>query len=101
MTPRRGDSAHQNRAALNGTAPEIRPETSAAVPRADESLRIVLTGASRGLGLEFTRQWLDAGHRVFALARDPEGSRGLAALGREHPEALVSLTCDVTDDVSV
>lgn len=66
-------------------------------PRADEVLRIALTGAGRGLGLEFTRQWLAAGHRVFALAREPERSQDLVALGREHPDTLALVPCDVTD----
>jgi len=68
---------------------------------ADRTLRIALTGASRGLGLEFTRQWLAAGHRVFALARDPGSSQGLSGLAREHPDTLVALPCDVTDTDAV
>ncbi len=62
---------------------------------------ILLTGASRGLGLEFTRQWLAAGHRVFALARNPEASRGLRDLSIRHPDRLVTRPCDVSDDASV
>ena len=80
--------------------PEVRPEESAARPRPDEVLRIVVTGASRGLGLEFTRQWLAAGHRVFALARDP-AAEGLSELAREHADTLLALPGDVTDDASV
>jgi NAD(P)-dependent dehydrogenase (short-subunit alcohol dehydrogenase family) len=101
MMPRRDGPPSEDRVASAGTAPEIRPEASEAKPRPDERLRIVVTGASRGLGLEFARQWLAAGQRVFALARDPKGSEGLAALSREHPEALLSLTCDVTDAASI
>jgi NAD(P)-dependent dehydrogenase (short-subunit alcohol dehydrogenase family) len=63
--------------------------------------RIALTGAGRGLGLEFTRQWLAAGHRVFALARDPGGSAGLDALAEAHPDTLDRFPCDVTDTDSV
>lgn len=82
-------------------APEVRPEISSEQPRADLTLRIAVTGASRGLGLEFARQWLVAGHRVFALARDPRGSKGLARLERDHPDSLVTVACDVSDDDSV
>jgi NAD(P)-dependent dehydrogenase (short-subunit alcohol dehydrogenase family) len=96
-----GDGATDEGGSLDRAAAEIRPEASTARPRADERLRVVLTGASRGLGLEFTRQWLAAGHQVFALARDPRRSKGLTALGREHPESLVALPADVTDDESV
>lgn len=63
--------------------------------------RIVLTGASRGLGLEFTRLWLDAGHHVFALARSATRSAGLAALAPKHPGALHVADMDVADDASV
>jgi NAD(P)-dependent dehydrogenase (short-subunit alcohol dehydrogenase family) len=40
----------------------------------------VITGASRGIGLEFVRQYLDEGWTVHAGARDPKGSDKLAAL---------------------
>jgi NAD(P)-dependent dehydrogenase (short-subunit alcohol dehydrogenase family) len=92
MTMRRGEPS---------PAPEVRPEASQAGPRPDENLRIVVTGASRGLGLEFARQWLAAGHRVFGLARDPKGSKDLAELGRENPDWFSAIACDVTDDASV
>jgi NAD(P)-dependent dehydrogenase (short-subunit alcohol dehydrogenase family) len=63
--------------------------------------RVLVTGASRGLGLEFVRQWLDQGRRVFALARDPDGSDGLATLREEHLEALTLIPCEVTDEDSI
>ncbi len=62
---------------------------------------VLTTGASRGLGLEFCRQWLARGARVLALARDPKGSAGLQALAREHGARLVPVPCDVADDTSV
>ena len=37
-------------------------------------MRIVVTGASKGIGLETTRQALEAGHRVRALARSAAAS---------------------------
>jgi NAD(P)-dependent dehydrogenase (short-subunit alcohol dehydrogenase family) len=63
--------------------------------------RILITGAGRGLGLEFTRQWLERGHHLFALARRPEASDGLAALARAHEGRLHLAPCDVADDRSV
>ena len=63
--------------------------------------RILITGASRGLGLEFTRQWLDTGAHVYALARKPGSAKGLAGLGRDHPDALRIQECDVSSDLSV
>ena len=65
------------------------------------SRRVLVTGASRGIGLEYARQWLDAGARVFALARDPEGSEGLKALASRHAGSLVPVKCDVSEDASV
>ena len=65
------------------------------------SRRLLVTGANRGLGLEFTRSWLAAGHRVFALARRPGDSPGLTDLIRRFPDHLHPVTCDVADDDSV
>lgn len=56
----------------------------------------LVTGASRGLGLEFTRQLLDKGVRVFAAARRPDDSEPLAALAAEHPDRVFPVTLDVT-----
>ena len=41
---------------------------------------VLITGANRGLGLEFTRQYAADGWRVFAACRDPAGARDLAAV---------------------
>jgi NAD(P)-dependent dehydrogenase (short-subunit alcohol dehydrogenase family) len=60
-----------------------------------------VTGASRGIGLEYARRWLQRGEHVFALARDPASSEGLAELAQRFPETAVSVTCDVTDQGSV
>jgi NAD(P)-dependent dehydrogenase (short-subunit alcohol dehydrogenase family) len=64
-------------------------------------LRVLVTGASRGIGLEYARQWLASDARVFGLARDPEASAGLMALASDHPDRLVPVRCDVADDDSV
>jgi NAD(P)-dependent dehydrogenase (short-subunit alcohol dehydrogenase family) len=67
----------------------------------DEARRILVTGGGRGLGLEFVRRWLEAGHKVFALARDVEKAPGLAKLGEEYAATLLLSNCDVSDDASV
>ena len=41
---------------------------------------VLITGANRGLGLEFTRQYAADGWRVFAACRDPARARNLAAV---------------------
>jgi len=63
--------------------------------------RIVATGASRGIGLEYCRQWLAAGRRVFGLARNPQASDGLTELAARHAGRLTTVRCDVTDEASV
>lgn len=48
---------------------------------------VLLTGASRGLGLEFTRQYAAAGWRVIATCRDPrkaDSLRGVAGSVEIH-----------------
>ena len=58
---------------------------------------VFITGANRGLGLEFSRQYLAAGNRVIATARNPEDSEGLQALKKESGEHLSLYPLDVTD----
>src|SRR5690606_620425 len=54
-----------------------------------------VTGANRGLGLEFTRQLLAAGHRVVAACRQPGRATALNALAGEHPGRLHVLPLDL------
>lgn len=48
---------------------------------AKETRTVLITGANRGLGLEFARQYKEAGWRVIGTARDPQEAQELAALG--------------------
>ena len=54
---------------------------------------VLITGANRGLGLEFARQYVGDGWRVIAAARAPEQAADLRALG--HAVAVHRL--DVAD----
>lgn len=56
---------------------------------------VLVTGANRGLGLEFARQYQAAGWRVIATARAPEAAIELQALG------VRVLQLDVADAGSV
>jgi NAD(P)-dependent dehydrogenase (short-subunit alcohol dehydrogenase family) len=56
---------------------------------------ILVLGASRGIGLEFVRQYLDAGERVIATARDAAGLARLRELG------ATALKLDVADPASI
>lgn len=46
---------------------------------------ILVTGANRGLGLEWCRQYAEAGWRVYATCRYPETAVELHALAQRHP----------------
>lgn len=51
---------------------------------------VVITGANRGLGLEFARSYAAQGHRVFACCREPERAEALTRLaGRSDGQLSV------------
>jgi NAD(P)-dependent dehydrogenase (short-subunit alcohol dehydrogenase family) len=64
-------------------------------------MRIVITGANRGIGLELARRYLERGDHVDAGVRNPEAAGDLAALGQGAGGRLRVLPCDVADDASV
>jgi NAD(P)-dependent dehydrogenase (short-subunit alcohol dehydrogenase family) len=57
----------------------------------------LITGANRGLGLEFVRQLLARGDRVVATCRHPGKAPALNSLAGAHPGRLHVLPLDVTD----
>jgi NAD(P)-dependent dehydrogenase (short-subunit alcohol dehydrogenase family) len=58
-------------------------------------MNVLLIGASRGIGLEFVRQYRAEGHAVTATARDEAGLERLRELG------AACFALDVTDAASV
>lgn len=50
---------------------------------------ILITGCNRGLGLEFARQYAEAGWEVIATARDPSTAPELSALSAAHANLRV------------
>lgn len=62
---------------------------------------ILITGANRGLGLEFVRQYLERGDRVFATARRPKSAADLNALKPAYPDHLTVVQLDASDEDSV
>lgn len=59
----------------------------------------VITGASRGIGLEFVRQVSSKGNTVFACARNPDQSEELRQL--TDNKSVYSVRLDVTCDRSL
>ena len=59
---------------------------------------ILLAGASRGLGLGLTEEYLGRGWQVIATARTPDKADGLARL---HGDRLVVEQLDVADPASI
>ena len=60
----------------------------------------LVTGANRGIGLEFARQLAAAGETVIGTARDPDGAQELAALASVHPHVRIE-ALDLEDRASV
>ena len=62
---------------------------------------LLITGANRGLGLEFTRQYLAEGYAVIAACRNPHAARALHQLERDSKGRLTVVEMDVADTASV
>ncbi len=60
----------------------------------------LVTGANRGLGLEFVRQLLARGEHVIATCRHPGKATALNTLAGEHPGRLHVLPLDVASEKS-
>jgi NAD(P)-dependent dehydrogenase (short-subunit alcohol dehydrogenase family) len=45
---------------------------------------VLITGTNRGIGLEFTKQYAEAGWNVIACCRNPESADKLNALAAQH-----------------
>jgi NAD(P)-dependent dehydrogenase (short-subunit alcohol dehydrogenase family) len=67
-------------------------------PAANDSLRVVITGASSGVGRESAKRLVARGARVALWARRVEQ---LNALADELGENAVAVPCDVTDPAAV
>ncbi|SAL99460.1 hypothetical protein [Absidia glauca] len=64
-----------------------------------QQLTYLVTGASRGLGLEFVKQLSAKGHIVIATARDPTKAEALVSL--IDYEKVIGVALDTTDQSSV
>lgn len=50
---------------------------------------VLVTGANRGIGLEFVRQYSAGGWKVFATARNPQGASELSALAAANKNIAI------------
>ncbi len=62
---------------------------------------LLVTGANRGIGLEFSRQYAANGWRVFACSRHPEKSDALNKLAAQYPELIKIQALDVADHAQI
>ena len=61
----------------------------------------LVTGANRGLGLEFTKQILQAGHNVYAACRNINDIEDLDLLFTEFKDKLIVVNLDINDHNSI
>jgi NAD(P)-dependent dehydrogenase (short-subunit alcohol dehydrogenase family) len=62
---------------------------------------VLITGANRGLGLEFARQYNADGWRVFACCRRPDEADGLLETARDSDGGLSVHQLDVSESSSI
>ncbi|MCK6551941.1 SDR family oxidoreductase [Myxococcota bacterium] len=63
--------------------------------------RVLVTGASRGIGLALVERHLARGDRVIATCRDPARATELRALAAAHADRCDVLALDVTDEGAI
>ena len=61
----------------------------------------LVTGANRGLGLEFTKQILQSGHNVYAACRNINDIEDLDLLFTEYKDKLIVVNLDINDHNSI
>ena len=61
----------------------------------------LITGANRGIGLEFSRQYAADGWSVLACSRNPGKSDELNKLAAQYPELIKILALDVSDHAQI
>jgi NAD(P)-dependent dehydrogenase (short-subunit alcohol dehydrogenase family) len=61
---------------------------------------ILITGANRGLGLEFARQYADDEWKVIACCRSPDEADELKSITADNPEVVIE-KLDVADHAAI
>jgi NAD(P)-dependent dehydrogenase (short-subunit alcohol dehydrogenase family) len=62
---------------------------------------LLITGANRGIGLEFCKQYATDGWRVQACCREPRKADALNRLAAQHPDLIKVHALDVTSHVQI
>lgn len=62
--------------------------------------QVLITGANRGIGLEFTRQYAEAGWKVIACCRDLKQAADLQELADTYPD-IKAYPLDVADFAAI
>ena len=62
---------------------------------------VLVTGAGRGLGLEFAKQYAADGWQVIATVRDPSRAVALVELARSNVDRIEVLPLDLLDHASI
>jgi NAD(P)-dependent dehydrogenase (short-subunit alcohol dehydrogenase family) len=62
---------------------------------------VLITGANRGIGLEFARQYAMDGWRVLACCRHPESAEALNKLAGRYPARLTLHALDVAEHTQI
>jgi NAD(P)-dependent dehydrogenase (short-subunit alcohol dehydrogenase family) len=66
--------------------------------KGDFMKNILITGSSRGLGLEFVKQYLEMGYNVLASCRKPENASDLQELKERFSDHLTLIKLDVVKE---
>lgn len=64
-------------------------------------MRVMVTGSNRGIGLEYVRQLLARGDRVFAMCRKPDDASELQELEATYEDRLSIVQMDVASEDSI
>ena len=65
------------------------PALGIAAPFANDAKTVLITGANRGIGLEFVRQYAERGWNVIAACRSPDEADELNAVAAVHENVVV------------
>lgn len=74
--------------------------TEDAAAQTSPAATVLVTGASRGIGIEFVKQYAARGYNVIATARDPAKATDLQAVAAAHKNVRVE-RLDVMDHASI